>query len=98
PAGRERRALRLVVVVDDAVITAVDHAVVIEIAVGVPIGTGDLREVIDDAVVPAVYRAVQVVVAGVGVHRDRARAGDRLTREGVGVGRPQAADLLPGGD
>src|SRR4029079_13948295 len=53
-ARRERRALRLNVVVDDAVIAPVDDTVVIEIAIGISIRARHLDEVVNDAVVAAV--------------------------------------------
>src|SRR6476620_6896505 len=68
--GGERRALGLDVVVDDAVIPAVDHAVIIEVTVRVAIRAGDLGKVVDEAVIAAVDRAIEVGVTGVGVHRD----------------------------
>ena len=54
-ADVERRALRLDVVVDDAVVTTIDHAVVIEVAVRVPGGAGDLNVVVDQAVICLLY-------------------------------------------
>ena len=60
------------VVVDDAVVAAVDDAVVIEVTIEITVGAGDLDVVVDDAVIAAVDQAVQVGVAGVGVlHEDR---------------------------
>src|SRR4051794_38726585 len=56
----ERRALRLDVVVDHAVVAAVNDAVEIEVAVEVAERVGHLDEVVDDAVVAAVDHAIQI--------------------------------------
>src|SRR5688572_30340264 len=54
-AGGDGRALQLHRIVDQAVVRAVDHAVVVEIAVGVPVGAGELDVVVDHAVIGAVH-------------------------------------------